>query len=110
MTSVDETKIKAIGIGQILQDQKKPLADRFRSLFTLRNLGGEEAIDGIAGCFDDPSCLLKHECAYCLGQMQDVYAIPVLNKVLKDETQEAMVRHEAGKEHPYFAGSNQTNE
>ena len=84
-------------IGAVLNDDTVPLKDRFRALFTLRNLGGSEAIDEIAKCFVDSSALLKHELAYCLGQMQNDYAIPVLTKVLGDKSQEAMVRHEAGK-------------
>lgn len=44
----------------------------------------------------DQSALLKHELAYCLGQMQDKRAIPTLTAVLKDREQEVMVRHEAG--------------
>lgn len=84
-------------IGVQLADQSQPLTNRFRALFTLRNLGGPEAIDCISKCFDDPSALLKHELAYCLGQMQDEYAIPYLIRVLKDKKQEAMVRHEAGE-------------
>lgn len=84
-------------IGVQLADQSQPLTNRFRALFTLRNLGGHEAIDCISKCFDDPSALLKHELAYCLGQMQDEYAIPYLIRVLKDKKQEAMVRHEAGE-------------
>lgn len=83
-------------IGKVLQDKTKPLKDRFRALFTLKNLGGSEAIDFIASCFDDGSALLKHELAYCLGQMQDRYAVPSLISVLEDKAQEAMVRHEAG--------------
>jgi deoxyhypusine monooxygenase len=84
-------------VGQVLRDKTKPLKDRFRALFTLRNLGGKDSIDHITSCFDDESALLKHELAYCLGQMQDEYAIPALVSVLKDTNQEAMVRHEAGK-------------
>lgn len=84
-------------IGVQLADQSQPLTNRFRALFTLRNLGGHEAIDYISKCFDDPSALLKHELAYCLGQMQDEYAIPYLIRVLKDKKQETMVRHEAGE-------------
>ena len=45
----------------------------------------------------DPSELLKHECAYCLGQMQDSRAVPALCRVLADPGQEAMVRHEAAE-------------
>ncbi|KXJ29805.1 deoxyhypusine hydroxylase [Exaiptasia diaphana] len=84
-------------IGEQLLDSSKSLTDRFRALFTLKNLGGSEAIDIIAKGFYDPSALLKHELAYCLGQMQDKYAVPVLTKVLEDKSQEAMVRHEAGE-------------
>eukprot|EP00051_Salpingoeca_urceolata_P005260 m.71585 g.71585 ORF g.71585 m.71585 type:complete len:304 (+) comp14192_c0_seq3:52-963(+) len=80
-----------------LVDATKPLTDRFRTLFTLRNLGGPKAIDAISQCFVDTSALFKHECAYCLGQMQDEAAVPVLTKVLEDEQQDVMVRHEAGE-------------
>lgn len=83
-------------IGQLLADTSKPLKERFRALFTLKNIGGKEAIDFIANSFTDSSALLKHELAYCLGQMQDPYAIPKLIKVLENEEQEPMVRHEAG--------------
>ncbi|KAK7076455.1 hypothetical protein SK128_026041 [Halocaridina rubra] len=92
---VPDSKIEAIG--RVLGDPKSPLKERFRALFTLKNLGGEAAIKSISQCFSDPSALLKHELAYCLGQMKDVRAIPVLEEVLKDTTQEPMVRHEAGE-------------
>lgn len=44
--------------------------------------------------FDDPSALLKHELAYCLGQIKDVAALPSLEAVLRDEHEDPMVRHE----------------
>jgi len=88
---------KVLAIGKLLQDPKRPLKERFRALFTLRNLGGQTAIDSISATFTDPSALLKHELAYCLGQMKDVRAIPMLVKVLEDVSQEPMVRHEAGE-------------
>lgn len=94
-TIVDETSVQTVG--NILIDKTQPLKDRFRALFTLRNIGGEKAIDFISNCFDDTSALLKHELAYCLGQMQDKYALKTLSRVLADRSQEAMVRHEAGK-------------
>jgi len=83
-------------IAKVLNDPARPLKERFRALFTLRNLGGEKAVQGISECFTDSSALLKHELAYCLGQMQDPSAIPVLTSVLKDVNHEPMVRHEAG--------------
>ena len=51
----------------------------------------------ISSCFDDSSALLKHECAYCLGQIGNRLALPALIRVLEDPAQEAMVRHEAGE-------------
>lgn len=153
-------------VGRVLVDPKLDLTQRFRALFTLRNLGGKtstwwrptffmcmsspwqncchisqghllcnslsenlpqkfvrinsivghrmfngfrpqtwlrccfcpgaDAIEWIGQAFADQSALLKHELAYCLGQMQDTRAIPTLTAVLKDKGQEAMVRHEAG--------------
>lgn len=84
-------------IGDVLANPWLPLKERFRALFTLKNLGGKWAVENIAKCFNDKSCLLKHELAYCLGQMQNYDAIPYLVKVLEDVSQEPMVRHEAGK-------------
>ncbi|XP_029943513.1 deoxyhypusine hydroxylase [Salarias fasciatus] len=84
-------------VGQILVDPQRALTERFRALFTLKNLGGPDAITWISRGFSDDSALLKHELAYCLGQMQDRDAIPVLTRVLRDREQDAMVRHEAGE-------------
>ena len=84
-------------VGSILNSDSKNLAERFRALFTLRNVGGDVAIEEIAKGFSDPSALLKHELAFCLGQMKDIRAIPHLMRVLKDTQQQAMVRHEAGE-------------
>ena len=44
--------------------------------------------------FADESALLKHELAYCLGQLKKTSALPVLESVLKDESENPMVRHE----------------
>ncbi|KAJ1059786.1 hypothetical protein K5549_004224 [Capra hircus] len=92
---VTEQEVEAVG--QTLVDPRQPLQARFRALFTLRGLGGPVAISWISRAFDDDSALLKHELAYCLGQMQDRRAIPVLLDVLRDTRQEPMVRHEAGE-------------
>ena len=71
---------------------------RFRALFTLKNVAGKDAIDHICEALvKDDSALLKHECAYCLGQMQDSYAIATLEQVLGNTAEHPMVRHEAGE-------------
>jgi len=36
-------------------------------------------------------------CVYCLGQIQDTSAIPILVGVLEDNSEEAIVRHEAAE-------------
>ncbi|XP_035893073.1 deoxyhypusine hydroxylase [Anopheles stephensi] len=95
MVQIEENKV--IAIGDVLNNRERPLKERFRALFTLRNIGGDRAVESIGRCFDDESALLKHELAYCLGQMQDVRAIPVLTRVLADVQQEPMVRHEAAE-------------
>lgn len=84
-------------IGSLLSDRRAPLKKRFRALFTLKHLGGRRSIDWISRNFEDESALLKHELAYCLGQMGDSYAAPALRSVLEDREQEPMVRHEAGE-------------
>ncbi|KAH8311406.1 hypothetical protein KR044_006137 [Drosophila immigrans] len=92
---VSQEQIKAIG--GVLNNKERPLKERFRALFTLKNIGGATAIEAISKAFDDDSALLKHELAYCLGQMQDTQALEILTKVLKDTSQEPMVRHEAAE-------------
>ncbi|NP_001128388.1 deoxyhypusine hydroxylase/monooxygenase [Bombyx mori] len=95
MANVSENAVKSIG--NVLNDPSRPMKERFRALFTLRNIGGETAIQCISECFKDESVLLKHELAYCLGQMQDRRAIPILRSVLEDPNHDPIVRHEAGE-------------
>ena len=84
-------------VGAVLNDYSKALDERFRALFTLRGIATREAIEQISRCFADPSMLLKHECAYCLGQIGDAAALSALASVLGDLEQDPMVRHEAGE-------------
>ncbi|KII90541.1 hypothetical protein PLICRDRAFT_173942 [Plicaturopsis crispa FD-325 SS-3] len=74
-----------------------PLHDRFRALFSLKALKNAEAIRIISEGFQDRSALLKHELAYCLGQIKDTSALPILESVLKNESEDPMVRHEAAE-------------
>jgi deoxyhypusine monooxygenase len=84
--------------GRILADEKENLAKRFRALFTLRNIICQDSIDAIGKVLlEDDSDLLKHECAYCMGQMKDPHALPYLVEAIKDERQHPMVRHESGE-------------
>jgi len=84
-------------VGAVLNDRNNSLAERFRALFTLRGIATADAVDQICRCFCDQSALLKHELAYCLGQIQSQRALPTLVRVLRDTTEHPMVRHEAGE-------------
>ncbi|XP_069597880.1 deoxyhypusine hydroxylase [Ranitomeya imitator] len=95
MAAPSDTQVASVG--RLLLDTGVALPARFRALFTLRNLGGREAVEWIGRGFGDKSALLKHELAYCLGQMRDRSAVPILCSVLRDRSQEPMVRHEAGE-------------
>jgi len=87
-------------LSQVLQNGALPMGQRFDALFQLRSNSTVEAMQVIADCLLDPkedSALLKHELAYCIGQMQLKEAIPHLTQVLEDEKENTMVRHEAGE-------------
>eukprot|EP01100_Stratorugosa_tubuloviscum_P014853 TRINITY_DN818_c0_g1_i1.p1 TRINITY_DN818_c0_g1~~TRINITY_DN818_c0_g1_i1.p1 ORF type:complete len:318 (+),score=168.79 TRINITY_DN818_c0_g1_i1:78-1031(+) len=92
---VCETDIQKIG--QSLIDKNQPLVVRFRDVFTLKNLGGPQAVQALCAGFNDDSALLKHEIAYVLGQMQEPSSIPTLIDVLSNLNEDSMVRHEAGE-------------
>ncbi|EDK44284.1 hypothetical protein LELG_02463 [Lodderomyces elongisporus NRRL YB-4239] len=81
----------------ILNDQEKPLFERYRAMFRLRDIGTDEACLALATGFDDPSALFKHEVAYVFGQLCNPVTVPSLIKILKDESEAGMVRHEAAE-------------
>uniref|UniRef100_A0A5B7BP15 Deoxyhypusine hydroxylase n=1 Tax=Davidia involucrata TaxID=16924 RepID=A0A5B7BP15_DAVIN len=80
-----------------LLDQNQPISERFRALFSLRNLRGSGPRDALILATKDSSNLLAHEAAFALGQMQDVDAIPALEAVLNDLSLHPIVRHEAAE-------------
>jgi len=82
---------------ECLGDEKAPIAKRTRCVFKLRQIGGQDAIDALAIGFTSSSVLLSHEVAYCLGQMQDPKAIPLLTSILDTSKYHVIVRHEAAE-------------
>lgn len=104
-SNVDETTIEKLS--SMLIDTSLPLKLRFRILFTLKNLDSQgeqkqsektgKVVNAISQAFKDTSALLKHECAYCLGQMGNKHAIDRLIQLLNDINEDPMVRHEAGE-------------
>lgn len=85
------------GLVARLIDEERPMFQRMRAVFALRNRGGEAAVQALARAFEAPSALLRHEVAYVMGQMQDAAAIPFLVARLEDEAEHVMVRHEAAE-------------
>lgn len=81
----------------VLLDTKRPLFDRYRAIFAVRNLKTPEASVALGeALLRDPSALLRHECAYVLGQMQEEASIPFLAKALSTD-EHVMVRHESAE-------------
>lgn len=80
-----------------LFDTKRTMFERYRALFSLRHIGGDDAIRVIARAMIEPeSALIRHEAAYVLGQLQGNAAIPYLHKQLQNDPN-PMVRHEAAE-------------
>ncbi|KAK9461186.1 armadillo-type protein [Lipomyces oligophaga] len=81
----------------LLMDQSKPLFERYRAMFRLRDLGTPDAVDALITGFADPSALFRHEIAYVFGQLCDPRSTTALIKVLQNTREEGMVRHEAAE-------------
>ncbi|WWC69903.1 deoxyhypusine hydroxylase [Kwoniella pini CBS 10737] len=101
MSSIQVTpeQLSALKATLLNTSGKTPLHERFRSLFMLKAVGGDEVVDIIAEGLEDPSPLLKHELAYVLGQLSNLKALPILNSVLNNDLGKhcSMVRHEAAE-------------
>ncbi|KAI5162029.1 deoxyhypusine monooxygenase [Nematocida ausubeli] len=95
MSTTTENAVK--NFSDILQRETEPLKLRFRALFALRSICTDESVHGIAAAFTTTSVLLKHELAYVLGQMQNRTALPILERILRDGSEDEIVRHEAAE-------------
>ncbi|KAF9483388.1 ARM repeat-containing protein [Pholiota conissans] len=94
---VSPSELQALEDCLLNKSNNVALHTRFRALFTLKALKSEDSVKIIAKGFSDPSALLKHELAYCLGQIGKPTALPALETVLRDATEDPMVRHEAAE-------------
>lgn len=95
--ALDEKTYTVQHLQEILNDQDKPLFERYRAMFRLRDMGTDEACRALATAFNDPSALLKHEVAYIFGQICNPVVVEDLTKVVNTETEAPMVRHEAAE-------------
>ncbi|CAH0481474.1 unnamed protein product [Peronospora belbahrii] len=92
-----EKNVSTAELRKILLDHNGDMFAKYRAMFSLRNRNTDEAALALAEAFADPNDLFKHEIAYVMGQMENPIVVPALKKVLLDETQHRMVRHEAAE-------------
>ncbi|KAM5538723.1 hypothetical protein V8D89_007752 [Ganoderma adspersum] len=97
VAEIDLNTLSALEAALLNTSGTVPLHNRFRALFTLKALKTDDAVKIISKGFADESALLKHELAYCLGQMKNTSALSILESVLADEKEDPMVRHEAAE-------------
>ncbi|MBI2077147.1 MAG: HEAT repeat domain-containing protein [Euryarchaeota archaeon] len=80
-----------------LLDGKLSLFEKYRAIFGLRNLNTPESAVALGeAMLVDASAVLRHECAYVLGQMQQPASLPYLEKGLRFDGH-VMVRHECAE-------------
>ncbi|GMF51147.1 unnamed protein product [Phytophthora fragariaefolia] len=92
-----EKSVTTAELRDVLLDHDGDMFAKYRAMFSLRNRNTEEAALALAEGFNDPNALFKHEVAYVMGQMENPVTVPALKKVLLDEKEHRMVRHEAAE-------------
>lgn len=88
-------------LDEILCNPEETIQKRFRAMFEVRGLQNPKAVETMIKCFnlEPKSDLLRHEVAYCLGQMNtrkencDIIE-PFLQKVLEERKHSSIVIHE----------------
>lgn len=80
----------------LLNDEAK-LFDRYRAMFSLRNLRTTESVLALSEGLKCGSALFRHEVAFVLGQLQEECSIPFLAASLRDVHENEMVRHECAE-------------
>ena len=89
------TDVGELRIG--LLDERRPMFERFQAVFALRNADSDAAALALCqGLLRSESVLLRHECAYVLGQLRRTVAIPALAQTLRSDAS-PMVRHESAE-------------
>lgn len=81
----------------ILINDKETLFNRYRAMFSLRNLRSKEAVEALGEGLKHGSALFKHEVAFVLGQLQDESSVKYLQSSLENCNENEMVRHECAE-------------
>lgn len=95
MPSSEDDLVDALAAA--LNDQLRPLFQRYRAMFRLRDMSTDELALALATGFADPLALFRHEIAYVFGQMCNPVTVPALVDVLANPAEAPMVRHEAAE-------------
>mmetsp|Transcript_5253 Transcript_5253/g.7891 ORF Transcript_5253/g.7891 Transcript_5253/m.7891 type:complete len:292 (+) Transcript_5253:3-878(+) len=86
---------------EIFNDTTQSLWDRYRALFSLRDIGTPEAVLVIAQGLNNPSFsnLFRHEIAFVFGQLREKAkpALPALVQALENPSDAYIVRHESAE-------------
>nr|NVI76180.1 nero [Cucujiformia] len=77
-----------------LLDEDESLFERYRAMFSLRNLQSKAAVETLGSALKCGSALFRHEVAFVLGQIQSEHSVPFLKESLRNENENEMVRHE----------------
>lgn len=85
------------GLKTILINEKETLFNRYRAMFSLRNMRSKEAVEALGEGLKHGSALFKHEVAFVLGQLQDEHSVKFLRESLEDCRENEMVRHECAE-------------
>lgn len=103
-----------------LLDQSQSLFDRYRAMFSLRNAvhaarreaekadltptqrsqvqqKGREAVLALCDSLSDGSALFRHEICFVFGELAHASCVPAMLKVLSNDKEHEMVRHEAAE-------------
>eukprot|EP01063_Lacrimia_lanifica_P005834 TRINITY_DN13520_c0_g2_i1.p1 TRINITY_DN13520_c0_g2~~TRINITY_DN13520_c0_g2_i1.p1 ORF type:complete len:304 (+),score=130.50 TRINITY_DN13520_c0_g2_i1:54-965(+) len=84
---------------KVLMDESAPLFDRYRAMFSLRNISTDASVAIICKSLDEDksSALFRHELAYILGQLELPSTLDTCLHSLKREDEHPMVRHESAE-------------
>lgn len=88
----DVAKLKAT-----LLDENSTLFERYRAMFSLRNVRTKEAVEALGAALKCGGALFRHEIAFVLGQLQDERGVPYLKESLQNPEENEMVRHECAE-------------
>ena len=86
----------------LLLDPTKSIFERYRAMFTLREIATDEAWEALCQTltkenFEKSSALLKHEIGFVMGQLGQGFAhvwVPYLEEAVNNEDEAPVVRHE----------------